>query len=98
MTDIKNVSELVTPIAQKYGAERVALFGSRAKNTATETSDYDFVISRGNIQSLFQLAAFIDELESVLGTNIDVITDTSNNIEFLEQIKKDEVIVYESKR
>ena len=63
MIDIKSVSKLVTPIAQKYGAERVALFGSRAKNTATETSDNDFVISKGNIQSLFQLASFIDELE-----------------------------------
>ena len=66
MTDIKSVAKLVTPIAEKYGADRVALFGSRAKNTATETSDYDFVISRGNIQSLFQLASFIDELEKTL--------------------------------
>lgn len=63
MTDIKSVAKLVTPIAEKYGADRVALFGSRAKSTATESSDYDFVISRGNIQSLFQLASFIDELE-----------------------------------
>lgn len=47
---------------------------------------------------MFQLASFIDELEKVFGANIDVITDTSNNIEFLEQIKKDEVVVYESKR
>lgn len=31
MTDIKNVAKLVTPIAEKYGADRVALFGSRAK-------------------------------------------------------------------
>lgn len=98
MTDIKNVSKLVTPIAKKYGADRVALFGSKAKNTATETSDYDFVISKGNIQSLFQLASFIDELEKALGTNIDVITDTSNDIEFLEQMKKDEVVIYESER
>lgn len=98
MTDIKYVSKLVTPIAKKYGADRVALFGSKAKNTATETSDYDFVISKGNIQSLFQLASFIDELEKALGTNIDVITDTSNDIEFLEQIKKDEVVIYESER
>lgn len=98
MTDIGSISKLVAPIAQKYGAERVALFGSRAKNTATETSDYDFVISRGNIRSLFQLAAFIDELEKVFGKNVDVITDTSNNIEFLDQIRKDEVVIYESKR
>ena len=98
MTDIKSVAKLVTPIAEKYGADRVALFGSRAKSTATETSDYDFVISRGNIQSLFQLASFIDELEKAFGANIDVITDTSDNALFLEQIKKDEVVVYESKR
>lgn len=68
------------------------------KNTETETSDYDFVISKGNIQSLFQLASFINELENAFGANIDVITDTSSNVEFLEQIKKDEVVVYESKR
>lgn len=55
------------------------------------------MISKGAIRSLFQLAAFIDELEMVLGSNIDVITDTSNDIEFLEQIKKDEVVIYESK-
>ncbi|MCM1038453.1 MAG: nucleotidyltransferase domain-containing protein [Ruminococcus sp.] len=98
MTDIKSIAKVVTPIAQKYGADRVALFGSRAKNTATETSDYDFVISRGSIQTLFQLAAFIDELEKVFGKNVDVITDTSNDINFLEQIKDDEVVIYEAKR
>ena len=95
---LEDIANIVKPIAKKYGADRVALFGSRAKNTATETSDYDFVISKGNIRSLFQLASFIDELEKAFGANIDVITDTSNNIEFLEQIKKDEVVVYESKR
>lgn len=98
MTNIKDISKVVTPIAQKYGADRVALFGSRAKNTAKETSDYDFVISKGNIKSLFQLASFIDELEKAFNANIDVITDTSNDTAFLEQIKKDEVVVYESKR
>lgn len=96
--DIKSISELVTPIAKKYGANRVALFGSRAKHTETEMSDYDFVISRGNIQSLFQLASFIDELEKVFGGSVDVITDTSNDVAFLERIKKDEVIVYDAER
>ena len=87
MTDIKSISQLVAPIAQKYGADRVALFGSRAKNTATEMSDYDFIISKGKIQSLFQLASFIDEFEEVFERKVDVITDTSNDIVFLEEIK-----------
>ncbi len=98
MTNIKNISEVVAPIAQKYGADRVALFGSRAKNTARETSDYDFVISKGKIVSLFQLAAFIEELEKAFGGTVDVITDTSNDIGFLKQIKQEEIVVYESKR
>lgn len=97
MTDINSISKLVSPIAQKYGATRVALFGSRARNTAKETSDYDFVISKGNIKSLFQLASFIDELEKAFGSKVDVITDTSNDIGFLEKIKQDEVVVYEAK-
>lgn len=98
MADIKSIAKIVTPIARKYGVNRVALFGSRAKNTATETSDYDFVISKGDIQSLFQLASFTDELEKAFGVNIDVITDTSDNVAFLKQIEKDEVVVYESER
>ena len=98
MTDIENISRLVAPIAEKYGADRVALFGSRARNTANETSDYDFVISKGKIQSLFQLASFINELEQAFGKRVDVITDTSNDPLFLERIKKDEVVVYEAER
>lgn len=98
MTDINSISRTVAPIARKYGADRVALFGSRAKNTATETSDYDFLLSRGDIQSLFQLASFIDELEKAFGGTVDVVTDTSNDIGFLERIKKDEVVIYEAER
>lgn len=98
MTNIQSIAKTVTPIAQKYGADKVALFGSRAKDTATETSDYDFVISRGKIQSLLQLASFIDELERAFGRNVDVITDTSSDIRFLEQIKGEEIIVYEAER
>ncbi len=98
MEDIKGIAKVVAPIAKKYGADRVALFGSRAKNIAKETSDYDFIISKGNIASLFQLAAFIEELEKAFGGTVDVITDTSNDIGFLKQIKKDEIVVYEAKR
>lgn len=71
----------------------MALFGSKAKNTTTETSDYDFIISKGKIQSLFQLASFIDELEKVFGQNVDVITDTSNDIVAHHYINLDYEIV-----
>ena len=95
---INEIKNKTNPIAKAYGIGRMSLFGSYARGEATDDSDVDLYIERGRLKSLLQYFAFIDELEKVFGANIDVITDTSNNIEFLEQIKKDEVVVYESKR
>ena len=83
------------PIARKYGVDRVSLFGSRARGEESETSDYDFLISRGDIRTLIQLAGFIEELEEAFGVPVDVVTDTSNDLSFLEKIKEDEVVLYE---
>lgn len=47
---------------------------------------------------MLQLASFIDELEKAFDANVDVITDTSSNTDFLKQIKKDKFIIYESER
>ena len=95
MTDLKYIAETVRPIAQKYGVEQVSLFGSRARNDASEASDYDFLISKGEIDTLFKLAGFAEELENALGTPVDVVTDTSDDADFLERIKKDAIAVYE---
>lgn len=95
MTDFKYISEKIAPIASKYGADRVSLFGSRARNEEKEESDYDFIISKGQINTLFKLAAFINELEETLNAPVDVITDTSNDAEFIDRIKEDEVVIYE---
>ena len=53
------------------------------------------MISRGNIRTLIQLAGFIEELKEAFGIPVDVVTDTSNDLSFLEKIKEDEVVLYE---
>ncbi len=93
--DIEQIKEAASPVARKYGVERVSLFGSRSRNEAGKESDYDFVISKGEISSLFQLAAFADELENALGAPVDVVTDTSEDKDFLAEIRKDEIVIYE---
>ena len=49
MSEQERISRIVTPIAEKYGVNRVSLFGSRATGSATDGSDYDFLISKGSL-------------------------------------------------
>ena len=96
--DIASLSRIVVPIAEKYGVERVALFGSRARGNAGIKSDYDFVFTNGKIQSLFTMAAFLTDLENALEAPVDLISDTSSDRAFLAEIAREEVSLYERQR
>ena len=39
---VSEISDIVAPIAEKYGVKKVFLFGSRARGDYREDSDYDF--------------------------------------------------------
>lgn len=54
---IQELKDIVTPLAQKYGAQRVYLFGSYARRDMTESSDVDLRIDKGSIRGL-ALAGF----------------------------------------
>ena len=95
MSEQERISRIVTPIAEKYGVNRVSLFGSRAKGNASDGSDYDFLISKGSLGSLLNYVAFVNELEEVFGTHVDVVTDTSSDQNFINNISKDVVLIYE---
>ena len=92
---IDDIKRIITPIAKAHGVERLYLFGSRAKGSDTDSSDYDFIISKGAIKGFIAYMAFINALEDALGDHVDVVTDTSDDTDFLESIKKDEILLYE---
>ena len=92
---IEELRQLIKPIAQEHGVEKVSLFGSYAKMNATERSDVDLKIVKGAIRSLFQLCSFRLAVEDSLQIPVDVITSEANDAEFLEQIAQDEVVLYE---
>lgn len=93
--NIEDIKKIVIPIAESHGVDKMCLFGSRAKGTFDDESDYDFVISKGNITGLISYMAFIHALEDALGTHVDVVTDTSDDTDFLTAIKGDEILLYE---
>ncbi len=92
---IPQLRATVAPLAEQYGVERMYLFGSRARGDHRPDSDYDFLISKGNVRSLFTHAALWQDLERVLQAPVDLVTDTSSNRELIHQARKDAILIYE---
>ena len=88
---IQELKDIVAPLAQKYGAQRVYLFGSYARRDMTESSDVDLRIDKGSIRGL-ALAGFLVDLEDALGLKVDLIPTTSLDGQFLSSIPEDEVL------
>ena len=84
------------PIAKKYGIARLYVFGSYARREATGDSDIDLLIDKGNMKNLLQYFGFIAALEDIFKVHIDVVTTTSGDGEFLDRIKKEAILIYDS--
>ena len=93
--DNAKVRAVIVPIAQKYGVERILLFGSMARGDADESSDYDFLISKGNLKSLIQYMSFVSELERALNRHVDVVSDTSSDDIIIENARREGILLYE---
>ena len=93
--NMQELRDTVAPLAARYDVERVYLFGSRARGDNRPDSDYDFLISKGRIQSLFTHAALWQDLEAALHTSVDLVTDTSGDRELIRQARKDAILIYE---
>lgn len=73
---IEELQEKIGPIARKYGLKAVYLFGSYARNEATDASDVDILIDRSGskIKGLFDMGGLYEELCAGVGKEIDLVT------------------------
>ena len=94
---IEDIQKRVIPIVIRYGVNTFSLFGSYARGDATEGSDFDFVMDKGDLRGL-QYVSLVQDLEDEFHCHVDVISKGSSNKEFLEAVSKDEVLLYERKR
>ena len=62
-------------LAARYGATDVRVFGSVARGEAHEGRDVDFLVRMEPGRSIFDLAALVAELETLLGRRVDVVPD-----------------------
>ncbi len=68
---IAMVGTLKAALAIKYGISRIGVFGSVARNEATDCSDIDIVVEMK--PDLFKRAALKAELEELLHRQVDVV-------------------------
>ena len=94
MTDISAIRETVTPIAQRHGIKRAYLFGSRARGDNRPDSDYDFLITKGNVTTLWRMASLWEDMEEAFQAPADVVTDSSSDDNPLAGAKKDAALFY----
>lgn len=92
---VEEIKAKTIPIAEAYGVNAMSLFGSYARGEATSDSDVDILIERGDIKGLIDYVDFIHDLKKVLGCDVDVVTTGSHNKRLLENIRRDEVLLYE---
>ncbi len=93
---IDEIKHIVAPIAERYGVQRVFLFGSYARGEATEKSDLDFRIDKGNLRGLFALGGLHYDLQESFDKPLDLLTTGSLETEFLKRIEQEEILIYES--
>ncbi|MFZ5883629.1 MAG: nucleotidyltransferase family protein [Chloroflexota bacterium] len=67
--------EEILATAHKHGAYNVRVFGSVARGEARPDSDIDFLVNLEAGRSLMDLARLLRELQSLLGRDVDVVTE-----------------------
>jgi uncharacterized protein len=74
-TLLKEKRQEILRIASKYGAHNVRVFGSVARGEADQESDLDLLVRFDRGVTLLRQAAFARELEALLESKVDVVSD-----------------------
>jgi predicted nucleotidyltransferase len=76
-------------LCAKHGARNVRVFGSLARGQADEASDVDFLVEMEPGRSLLDLGGLQVELESLLGRQVDVVTDRGLKTRIRDRVLKE---------
>ncbi len=91
---INEMKQIIAPIAERYGVERIYLFGSRARGDNRPDSDIDLRIDKGQVKG-FAFGGLYEDLAEALQTDLDLLTTGSLEEDFLQRIKPEEVLLYD---
>ncbi|SCX08917.1 nucleotidyltransferase family protein [Candidatus Aquiluna sp. UB-MaderosW2red] len=79
LSGVRRLSSIIRKIAASWGLAAVSLFGSVARNEATEQSDVDLLVTSKHGVSLSALSGFKEDMELLLRSEVDVLLRNVNS-------------------
>ena len=74
---LKEKRDEILNIASRYGARNVRVFGSIARGKGRRDSDLDVLVELEPGRSLLDIIAIKQDLEDLLNTKVDVVTEAA---------------------
>ena len=75
LSDIQSRKEQILEVAARHGASRVRIFGSVSRGDASPSSDIDLLVHLNENATLLEQIGLKNDLEDLLGWNVDVVDD-----------------------
>ena len=89
--ELRTHREQIQAIADRYGIHNVRVFGSVARDTATDDSDLDLLVDVQPGRGYFDLAGFALDVEDLLGVFTQVATPNGLDPRMRDKILADTV-------
>nr|WP_303715852.1 nucleotidyltransferase family protein [Methanoculleus marisnigri] len=86
---LDSLRSLKDELRERYHVERIALFGSYAREEQGEGSDIDVLVEFGPGADLFDFVGLSQYLEEKLGSGVDVVPEAALRPEIRGQVTRD---------
>jgi hypothetical protein len=88
---VRDKREEILRIAASHGARNIRIFCSMARGEARTDSDLDVLVSLEPGRSVLDLVAIKQDLEDLLGCEVDVVTEAAISPYIREQVLEEAV-------
>lgn len=92
--NVNELKDIVIPVLKKHKVTKAGVFGSFAKNSATEKSDIDILVELTDPASLLDFIGIRQELEEVLKKPVDLVEYRAIKPIIRDSILNSEVRIY----
>ena len=90
---IESLTHSKALLHKRFGVSRLALFGSTARNAATDNSDVDILVSFDGVATSQRYFSVQFYLEDLLGCSVDLVTEKALRPELRPYIERETIDV-----
>lgn len=93
--NILEIQPKIAPILRRYGIKKASVFGSTSRGEERADSDVDILIELGRPMGMIAYSRLTRELEEVLGSKVDLVTEKSLNKSIAGTVHEEAQPIYE---